>query len=43
MISLKDMYEETCRRKSHFGDDSDVNRPRLKDIGLEMFPVRVQT
>ena len=23
---LKDIYEETCQRKRHFGDDTDVNR-----------------
>ena len=36
---LKDIYEETCQRKRHFGDDTDVNRTRLKDIVLERFPV----
>ena len=36
---LKDICEETCQRKRHFGDDTDVNRTRLKDIVLERFPV----
>ena len=39
MISLNDIYEETYQRNRHFGDDTDVNRTRLKDIVLERFPV----
>ena len=40
-IPLKDvgLYEETCQRKRHFGDDTDVNRTRLKDLVTEMVPV----
>ena len=34
-----DLYEETCQRKRHFGDDTDVNRTRLKDLVIEGFPV----
>ena len=33
------IYEETCQRKRHFGDDTDVNRTRLKDLVSERFPV----
>ena len=36
---LNDIYKETCRRKIHFGDDTDVNRTILKDIFLERCPV----
>ena len=36
---LNDIYDETCQRKGHFGDDTDVNRTRLNDIVLERFPV----
>ena len=28
MFPLKDIYEETCRRDMHFGDDTDVNLTR---------------
>ena len=31
--------ERSCRRKRHFGDDTDVNRTILKDIFLERCPV----
>ena len=36
---LKDIYDGRCQRKRHFGDDTDVNRTRLKDIVIERFPV----
>ena len=36
---LKYIYEETCQRKRYFGDDTDVNRTRLKDIVIEKCPV----
>ena len=36
---LKYIYEETCQRKRYFGDDTDVNRTRLRYIAIERFPV----
>ena len=36
---LKDVYEETCQRKRHFGEDTDINRTRLEDLVIERFPV----
>ena len=40
-ITLNDvgLYEETCQRKRHFGDATDVNRTRLKDLVTERVPV----
>ena len=36
---LNDTYEEICQRGRHFGDDTDLNRTRLKDLVIERFPV----
>ena len=36
---LKYIYEKTCQRNRHFGDDTGVNLTRQKDLVIERFPV----